>query len=288
MIPPQTPKTSAHLCPKITEVEELKERNVLKAQSGEDEVLLKWFRGLCGGTYIEMGALDGIRYSNSYVFHEAFDWKGLLIELKPKSYESLKKNRPNELAAVHAAVCADDEDEDNEEDGGSTTGPRTKTVHFYDSGGDATAGVWEFTAPSFRDKWWGPNVSLERDTTPIDCRSLAHIIREEVVVPKRKMHWYSSSSRGNSSDADDGRSFFDFFSLDCEGCELVALQSVDWQKTDFGMIVVEADRHNPRKNLAIHTFLERRNYRFLEHIRTNDWYVHSQFDQIYHDLIGYS
>ena len=54
-----------------------------KSQSGEDTMLLKWFSNLCGGTYVELGALDGVRFSNSYLFHFTRDWKGVLIEIMP-------------------------------------------------------------------------------------------------------------------------------------------------------------------------------------------------------------
>ena len=41
-----------------------------KSQSEEDEKLLGWFRTMCGGTYLELGGLDGVLYSNSYVFNK--------------------------------------------------------------------------------------------------------------------------------------------------------------------------------------------------------------------------
>ena len=43
--------------------------SLYKSQFEEDKMLMRWFGKLCNGTYLEMGALDGIQYSNSYVFH---------------------------------------------------------------------------------------------------------------------------------------------------------------------------------------------------------------------------
>ena len=45
--------------------------DLYKSQSGEDKKLLTWFRGMKNGTYIELGGLDGVTFSNSYVFRHA-------------------------------------------------------------------------------------------------------------------------------------------------------------------------------------------------------------------------
>jgi len=58
----------------------------------------------CGGTFVEIGALDGLLYSNSYFFEHALGWKSLLVEANPENYKKLKKNRPNAMT-VHAAMC---------------------------------------------------------------------------------------------------------------------------------------------------------------------------------------
>ena len=58
-------------------------------------------------------------------------------------------------------------------------------------------------------------------------------------------------------------SVFDFFSLDVEGAEMSVLESIDFERTAFGVILVEADEHNEMKNLAMRQFLELRGYTFL-------------------------
>ena len=45
------------------------------SQSREDEKLLGWFQTICGGTYLELGGLDGKSYSNSYVFNKGEAYK---------------------------------------------------------------------------------------------------------------------------------------------------------------------------------------------------------------------
>jgi FkbM family methyltransferase len=51
--------------------------------------------------YVELGALDGITYSNTKFFEDYLDWHGLLIEPVPGQFERLKWNRPKNIL-----VCA--------------------------------------------------------------------------------------------------------------------------------------------------------------------------------------
>ncbi|KAL3911633.1 MAG: hypothetical protein SGILL_007204, partial [Bacillariaceae sp.] len=46
------------------------------------------------GTYIELGAFDGMRESNTRFFEECLGWKGLLLEGNPERYMALIGNRP--------------------------------------------------------------------------------------------------------------------------------------------------------------------------------------------------
>jgi FkbM family methyltransferase len=217
----------------------------LLSQQKEDVTLLQWFNGLCNGTYIEMGALDGLRYSNTNVFNKMLGWKGVLIEMSPNSYKKLVKNRPNEIATVHAAVCASQD-----------------TVHWYPSKAVAVAGVWEFTTEAYRNRWW-KNVTLE-DTIPIQCSPLTNILQEHAP----------------------SYSFFDVFSLDVEGAEFQVLSSLDLNKIQFGVVIVENDTNNPRKNLAVEALLQSNGYFLLKRLGNNDIFVNNDFGTIYKDVLS--
>lgn len=234
--------TSAHTCPfiSITGLEPY-----MFSKQKEDETLLQWFNGLCNGTYIEMGALDGIRSSNTHVFNKAFGWKGVLIELSPKNYRNLVKNRPNEIATVNAAVCASQQ-----------------TVHWYQSPSNALSGVWEFTTESYRTKWW-KNATFEDDAVAIECVPLNDILKQHAP----------------------SHSFFDIFSLDVEGAEFQVLKRLDFNSVSFGMIVVENDDTNHRKNMAVNTLLSFNGYNLVDRLGNNDIFVNNQFGNIYGDLV---
>jgi hypothetical protein len=78
-----------------------------------------------------------------------------------------------------------------------------------------------------------------------------------------------------------------FFSLDIEGAEFMALQSIDFTKVGFGIILVEAQvRHNQDlKHLALRSFLENRGYVFMEEYNGSCWFYNSRFGEIYSHLL---
>lgn len=118
-----------------------------KSQDKEDMFLIhNFFKGLCGGTYLELGGLDGVTFSNSHLFEFAFEWSGVLIEPNPSSFEKLQKNRPNNHLR-HAAICES-----------------AQTVHFVTEGHGAVSGIYEFMAPSFREQWH-PDLNKSSDFT---------------------------------------------------------------------------------------------------------------------------
>ncbi|KAL3918344.1 MAG: hypothetical protein SGILL_004285, partial [Bacillariaceae sp.] len=236
--------TNAHLCPK-KDVGEMA-KNSSKSQSKEDQMLLQWFNGLCNGTYIEMGALDGLQFSNSYLFNKELEWSGVLIELSPRDYEKLKINRPNDMT-INAAVCDE----------------RKKIHYLTRKGRGAVEGIYEFMPESFRNQWW-PGVSLETPSNSIaeiDCIPMSDILDESPY------------------------NYFDFYSLDVEGAEYEVLKSIDFDKYAFGILFVEADEHNPRKNLAIRTFLESKGYTYMMEHERSYWFVNQDFSKIYKDLL---
>ena len=63
-------------------------------QCGEDAMLFKKYLNYKNGFFIELGAMDGVIYSNSKFFEDNLNWRGILIE-PTKQYDDLIKNRPN-------------------------------------------------------------------------------------------------------------------------------------------------------------------------------------------------
>jgi len=87
-----------------------------KSQFQEDVLLLPYLLALAGmpgaaGTFVELGAVDGLKYSNTLLLERCFGWRGLLVEGNPASYAALRRNvqrgaRSARTRAAHSAVCA--------------------------------------------------------------------------------------------------------------------------------------------------------------------------------------
>ena len=59
------------------------------------------------GIYIELGALDGIHWSNTKWLQDELGWNGILIEPSKNGYEACLRNRPNDKSFNCACVSSD-------------------------------------------------------------------------------------------------------------------------------------------------------------------------------------
>ena len=72
------------------------------SQFGEDAWLCEHlFHNKRGGFYLEMGAMDGVKLSNSRWFYQAAGWRGMLIEACPSEFGVASRWSP----AEHACIC---------------------------------------------------------------------------------------------------------------------------------------------------------------------------------------
>lgn len=73
------------------------------SQHGEDAIAWALFQDRTGPRYfVEVGALDGERFSNTYSFEKS-GWRGVCIEPHRDYIDLLRRNRPGSCC-VHAAV----------------------------------------------------------------------------------------------------------------------------------------------------------------------------------------
>lgn len=64
------------------------------SQQKEDEILFNKYLNYKNGFFIELGAMDGVRYSNTLFFEKSLNWTGVLIEAMEDQYQRLIRNRP--------------------------------------------------------------------------------------------------------------------------------------------------------------------------------------------------
>lgn len=63
------------------------------SQNNEQGIILNYF-GDFVGTYLDLGANDGITLSNTYALYKN-GWNGVCVEASPKAYQRLLENQPN-------------------------------------------------------------------------------------------------------------------------------------------------------------------------------------------------
>jgi len=131
------------------------------SQSSEDIFSFDtFFKSKTDGVFLEMGALDGHKFSNTIKHDKYLKWRGVLIEPHPDNYNALKKTRAGQ-ALFHAASCGE-----------------CMQVHFAKSAENAVGGIWEFMTERFKRVWFP---SGNTNPIPLTCMPL-HLILETVKV----------------------------------------------------------------------------------------------------------
>lgn len=92
------------------------------SQQSEDVILWKKYLNYKNGFFIELGAMDGVKYSNTKFFEDSLGWTGILIEPEKNQFQRLKQNRPNCILSDYAVSEIDGEVVFNTRNGGDSGG----------------------------------------------------------------------------------------------------------------------------------------------------------------------
>lgn len=132
-----------------------------RSQFGEDYGLLRrYFTGVRNGSFLEMGALDGEKYSNSWYFEKQLNWRGVLIEGSPLNFAQIAKKRPDAIR-VNAMVCTE-----------------ARTLHWVEGKSSATSGAWELMSDAFRRRYHaGITDGMVKSFPTVECVHLNDILR---------------------------------------------------------------------------------------------------------------
>lgn len=178
------------------------------------------FGGARGLNFVEIGGLDGEKYSNTLLLERERGWRGLLVEANPFTFAQMKqKDRACYMA--HACVSVDTKFM-NFKIAGSVTAAVQTMAHEHASRVDS-----DIKAYGHLKQWEGSGTTQTTRCFPF----------EEIVLR-----------------AADLGGHIDFFSLDVEGAEMHILESLDWGNVTIDVIMVEEDKvgHKPVQDL-LHT-----------------------------------
>jgi FkbM family methyltransferase len=179
-----------------------------------------------GGYFVELGACEPIRLSNSYLLETKYRWKGLLIEPNPAMANELRANRSASVSEIAVAKG------------------ESVTLIVTDSP--------EFAAISdARDRKRHPKAGSLNQEVIVMCKSLTEILDENNVPTN-----------------------FDYLSIDIEGGELFALESLDFSRYSPRLITIEHNFQDYRKDLQDLLFSNGYKLDSLMSIYSwDDWYV---------------
>jgi FkbM family methyltransferase len=188
---------------------------------------------LLNGIYIELGALDGIFYSNTKLFEDCFGWKGILIEPHPTIFSHLIKNRPNNFLFNELV---------------SNTQELLK-YKYFEYAYSAVSGV-EHTLPKthFIEFFNEKNAHLPQSSIYIKPKTLTEIIKSTNIK------------------------HIDFLSLDVEGHEYEVLLSWDFS-IQIDVILIELLGNDHVKEQLCRDLLVCRGYLYHSTIKHNEIYV---------------
>jgi len=135
------------------------ERANMKAQFGEDKYVYEnFFKNPLkrNGFFLEVGALDGVTFSNTYFYEKVLGWDGILIEATPKTAEKMMKVRKNTFK-FNGGVCDE-----------------KKMIKIISAGTDAVNGNPDNMSDEFKSKFYKDKNIREYE---VECNTLTHYIR---------------------------------------------------------------------------------------------------------------
>lgn len=200
------------------------------SQLGQDKFIDEYFNFSEGLVFLDIGAHDGVSINNTFFLEKNRNWKGICIEAQPEEYEKLKKNRS--CICLNYAVC----DFEGETD--------FTCIEGY---ANMLSGVSNTYDPNHLDrinreiKQFGGSIN----TIKVQAKKLQTILDEEEILE------------------------IDFCSIDTEGSELEILRSIDFEKTNIKVFVIE----NNYGRSEIKDFLETKGYNLLRKIQWDDIFV---------------
>ena len=167
------------------------------------EFAIAFFKERENGVFVDVGAHDGIAWSNTLIFEELFSWSGLCIEANPFLYEELGANR--------TSTCLN---------------------YAIDSSGTEQI-FWNITGSA--SGIGGLEKGFKNDHAQRIEKELA--AKPESVCEKILM----TTKRLDSILMDHNISHIDYLSIDVEGNELGVLESLDFNSCDCSLISVESN-----------------------------------------------
>lgn len=185
------------------------------------------------GFYVELGANDGIRQSNTFYYEKNLNWRGILVEPIKLKYLKCLKNRSSKNY-VYNNACV----------GFKFKNKKIKMIYSD-------------LMSSIDDK----NIINKVNSKKHAQEGKKYLLDNE----KIEEFWVNTKTLDDIFQEVNAPKLIDFLSLDVEGSELEVLNGVNFTIYNFKFILVES-----REDNEIIKFLNNKNYDLLEKISKRD------------------
>jgi hypothetical protein len=122
-----------------------------------------FFFGMERGIIVESGGLDGLEFSNSYLFEEFATWTSILVEADSRNFRKMVANRPRAFN-IHAALCN-----------------ASTVLHYYERG-DCCSGIVELQEKMALELY-RKRVDI-KSLPKVHCISMTHVLRKLLAINK--------------------------------------------------------------------------------------------------------
>jgi FkbM family methyltransferase len=203
------------------------------SQCDQDLFVLEVLDGKTDGYFLDSGASDGIRASNTYLLETKFQWKGICVEPNSAYFAALVKNR--------GCICVN-----------SCLYDRAGTVEFVESAEQLGGIVDEYDPAHWRYVESVFDVDLGEDGQPVTTTKSARTVRsvlQEAGAPPT----------------------IDYWSLDTEGSELAILKSFPFDEYSLRVLTIEHNWLPAREHIRV--FLAGMGYQRIKALHVDDCYV---------------
>ncbi len=202
-----------------------------KSQYGQDKYLNdNIFKNKTCGAFVDIGAHNGISLSNTYFFEKSLNWSGICIEPNFKLFTDLSNNRNS----ININGCAWYKDE-------------IKKFRLIDGYSEMLSGLVDSYDSKHLSRIDRECLEKNGHYTDIDipCYELNSLLEKHEIFN------------------------IDLLSIDTEGSEFDILKSIDFNRFNIGVIVVE----NNYKDNNIFEFLTENDYTLLDRIKIDEIYL---------------
>lgn len=209
------------------------------SQVGQDKfVYERYFKDKHNGVFIDIGAHDGITFSNTYFFEKELGWKGICIEPQPLVFKQLERNR----SCICINGCISD---------------KSGTVDFTHV--ICPSCVYVEMLSGITQKYDPAHIArIDREVAQHHGRK--EVIKVSAYLLSDILHCY-------------GINHVNYLSIDTEGGELSILQTIPFERIIIDVIDVE----NNYGDKAIEEFLEAHGFVLVKRLEWDDIYARKAF-----------